>query len=839
MRYLVTADVHVESWSRYDLYPGFRLSQYERLAEWLNDLVVSYKVDLIIIAGDFFHKPVNPPKVLLTGIRLIKSLASSAPVVMVHGQHDLDVRDKTSPMLSNSLVSLVREVDPTGSRVHYLHNSSVEVGGERIFGYGWEPTFSPDVSAAAGAKVVVLHGQVRGSKSGNVRFDGFDPLEFFPSSYSFVGDVHQYQVLGDGRVIVPGPPIYHTFSDRSAGVVVFDSSSGDHEYIPSGYVRGERLYSFLRLVQEDRPIQEEVDRESLTVVRGKSDYTVKREEIAPSNSPVEIIRSLAEDAGLSDVLAECQSEIVSYEDSPYFHPLFWEPVYMEIENFRSIRRLSIDFSNTGKLIYVSGPNGSGKSSLLMAILWVLTGSGDKSLIRSGEKSMRVRLDFEYLGQSVTLVRGIDGSQYLDVWVDGQLMDAPSLREKQQRLESRFPFIKAFDQICYFDQFRPGFVTSMSSKQRVDLISDIFGLSFIQKLRDVAEKKAKEEQTRFESYRAQFDSLTEAVRSMESIEAELSGLHLTEEEVEEFEAIKKVVSEISEEIRRREVEERTARSEVAKLAREIEDASQKIRLVRSERRCYVCGSLLSGEKSKELSLSLAESLREKQEEMDRLQEEIDRLREEVSRLSSTLDRISRRYDELLGKVSHHESLASRYERLKGQIDGIRSNLSALSEEMDRSSHRLDAFKRLSKMVQTTAYVRVLDRVSEALSDDSVKVSTKHEYKTGSVKPTVDLYYRVHSGEYLPFDLLSGGQRTLADLHLLFRLVSVVGGVGLLVFDETFRFLDPAAYDEVFSMLSDIRASKVIYVSHDISPSIRFDSQISVSWRDGESVYYVDQ
>jgi DNA repair exonuclease SbcCD nuclease subunit len=75
MRYLATADVHVESWSRYEVFPGFRLSQYSKLADWWRDIIDEYGVDAVLISGDYFHKPVNQPKVLLAGVDLIKKVS--------------------------------------------------------------------------------------------------------------------------------------------------------------------------------------------------------------------------------------------------------------------------------------------------------------------------------------------------------------------------------------------------------------------------------------------------------------------------------------------------------------------------------------------------------------------------------------------------------------------------------------------------------------------------------------------------------------------------------------------------------------------------------------------
>lgn len=848
MRVLATADVHVEDWRRYEVYPGFRLDQYNRVAEWFLDIIESYKIDVVAIAGDFFHKPVNPPKVLLTGIRLINSLSSKVPVAMIHGQHDLDVRDKSSSFVSNSLVSLVKETSP--DRVFYLHQSSVEIqptgGGppKKVFGYGWEPTFSPNLEEARGAKLVLLHGQVRGSKVGKVVFEeGFDPSELFPEAYIIVGDVHQYQVFSGGRVIVPGPPIHHTASDGSAGVVVLDTESGDHEYLPSGYVSGQRRYLFLQIVSSTSGTNgegEKLDKENLIVYRSPERKVAREEVVHPSRNPLEVIRNMASEEGLSEVFEEAFSETVEYKDSPYLHPLFWRPLYLSVENFRSIENLSLDFSLLGRLVYITGPNGSGKSSLLSAIKFVLLGEGGKEVISLGKSYVRVHLRLEYMGQEYEITRTIAGSQSLEVVVGGRVLDAPSLREKQNRLEDLLPFVKVFDQISYFDQFRSGFISSMSTKQRVDLISEVFGLSFVSSLLSTIDSKVKSLQSEFNSLQAQVSAVSEGLKAMESIREELSSSSLSSEEEEEYSVLSSIVEEATSELKSYELERQRYLAESSSLALEISKVSKNLEVLASTGRCYVCGSPLVVPKSRELTSKLVEQSRDLEERKAQVDAKLSQIEESVSKLTRVLERIRARYEYLSTKSSHRQALMTQYERVKKQLEQVRESLESLTSRANKISHKIESYRRLSKMIQTRAYVQILENVSKVLSDENsgLRVKTKQEFKNGTVKPTVDLYYRVKEGTYLPFELLSGGQRTIADLKFFIRLISIFDGVGIIVFDETWRYLDPQSYEEVFSLISDVRASHIFYVSHDISPALRFDTQISVSNVGGVSVYDID-
>ena len=67
---------------------------------------------------------------------------------------------------------------------------------------------------------------------------------------------------------------------------------------------------------------------------------------------------------------------------------------LNIENVALIDRATLEFDE--KLNVISGETGAGKSILLDSLSFVFGGRADKSLIRSGEKSMKVEAVFSCL-----------------------------------------------------------------------------------------------------------------------------------------------------------------------------------------------------------------------------------------------------------------------------------------------------------------------------------------------------------------------------------------------------------------------------------------------------------
>ncbi len=106
MRILHTADWHV----------GRRLGRHDRAAETAAALeevariATEHQVDLVLVAGDVFDRPIPPVDALALGLGGLLRLAGDRPVVAVAGNHD-------SPELFDALAPLVRN---QGKGVHLV-----------------------------------------------------------------------------------------------------------------------------------------------------------------------------------------------------------------------------------------------------------------------------------------------------------------------------------------------------------------------------------------------------------------------------------------------------------------------------------------------------------------------------------------------------------------------------------------------------------------------------------------------------------------------------------------------------------------------------------------------
>ena len=97
MKILHTSDWHI----------GKRLGRHDRMAEFRDVLgevatvADEREVDLVLVSGDVFDRPIPPVDALALGIETLLRLAERRPVVVVAGNHD-------SPDLFEALAPLLR-----------------------------------------------------------------------------------------------------------------------------------------------------------------------------------------------------------------------------------------------------------------------------------------------------------------------------------------------------------------------------------------------------------------------------------------------------------------------------------------------------------------------------------------------------------------------------------------------------------------------------------------------------------------------------------------------------------------------------------------------------------
>lgn len=104
MRILHTSDWHIgKRIGRFDRMPEYAaaLAEVQRIAD-------EREVDLVLVSGDVFDRPVPPMEALGLALRSLMELAKSRPVVVVAGNHDsVDLFETLAPLLVRENVHMV------------------------------------------------------------------------------------------------------------------------------------------------------------------------------------------------------------------------------------------------------------------------------------------------------------------------------------------------------------------------------------------------------------------------------------------------------------------------------------------------------------------------------------------------------------------------------------------------------------------------------------------------------------------------------------------------------------------------------------------------------------
>lgn len=250
------ADIHIRKLHRFVEYREVFNRFYEQLKE--------LQPDLIYIGGDVVHGKLDtsPEETRLVADFFLE-LSSIAKTIIIPGNHDTNLNNKSREDVLSPIVDLVKQINPN---IEYWKKSGVYTIDDIDFGFlsifdtdndGLQSKVnlpSPD-KMSANTKVALFHGTVGTFEvdNGLLMSDERIRVKDF-SGYDFVmlGDIHKRQSLNDDQtVIYPGSLIQQNFSeDPSHGFILWDVEKRIPEY---HQVKND--YGFKTIMVQDGVIQ--------------------------------------------------------------------------------------------------------------------------------------------------------------------------------------------------------------------------------------------------------------------------------------------------------------------------------------------------------------------------------------------------------------------------------------------------------------------------------------------------------------------------------------------------------------------------------------------------------
>lgn len=802
--------MHIHDYRSHNLFhdPLFRLNQFEKLAQRFLDISQNNEVDSLIIAGDFFHVAAPRPLIVNRAIEFLERLTEKLHVYIIHGNHDLDTRSSSGK--DSTLLTVCNRLP----RVHYCHKEFVKIDGCQFYFLGWVPQTEEEIEvlkSKGGTDVFIGHfqpGTVRIGQRGYFLEGGLTIPNTPPWKIGFVGDIHTHQVT-TGNLVIPGVPVQHNFNDPpDPGVILFDTKTALWERIPT-CVPGKWDFLQLIITDESLPTQEwtvvrsETQTESIQLQR-----TFEKRLDIPAVIQEQVTHHHLETLHMT--LLSCVPKEVCEEVNLNFILL-----KIIIHNFRSIEHFEWTIDEGVVLLY--GKNGTGKSSLVNAIMFALSGEGaGRALKRKGSDSLFVEVTLFYGGFKHTLRRGWSTSGKFSYWINDIEQQAENQRALGVKIEENLSFLR-FSDLLYHQQDRPGFLSSYNYAARVDLVSRVLGLRIVQYLYEEAQQRLLDLDRQLTALRARIATIT-ATLEQEAL-VEITFMEVIEDDGKEnsLTILRDAIRSLVREERQKHEEIHTKKTFLAHTIQRATDDVTALERRRNQLRrkiCYTCGQTIDDANYETLFHELNEELFIKARIIIEHQNELDHLE-----MPSTgiVEKLEDRFEQVIARLAKITSLrehSKNVDRLKYAIERAKIELVILRTEYASLLSERECLNSYKDLVSSSGPIMrtLLITLSEMFSTKTVRVKAHKQLVGGEIRPdfTVDIQRIDHT--WIPYDDASGGEKTLADLTVLSKLVQLVGGVGLLIFDESLKFLDEDNVELIVEVLKTLQCSHIVVASH---------------------------
>jgi len=230
------ADIHIRKLHRF--------VEYRKVFKQLYKQLKQLKPDLIYIGGDVVHGKLDTsPEEVRMVANFFLSLCKIAPTIVIPGNHDCNLNNKSREDTLSPIIDLVKKIDP---HLHYWKKSGVythenvdfgvmsiydrDKGGNQLTNNLPDPTKFTNEH-----KVALFHGGVDKHEYDNnfvvrdehVKLDTFDGYDVV-----LLGDIHKRQFLNDEKTIgYPGSLIQQNFAEQpSHGFLLWDLETKNAEY---------------------------------------------------------------------------------------------------------------------------------------------------------------------------------------------------------------------------------------------------------------------------------------------------------------------------------------------------------------------------------------------------------------------------------------------------------------------------------------------------------------------------------------------------------------------------------------------------------------------------------
>lgn len=469
MKILLSSDIHIGDYKTYNPEPNFRLNQFLKLKQFIEDLVTSRNIDEFWIAGDLLQVAQSTPPVMNVVKTFLSDISKKCPIRMILGNHDVIVRsDKTdiSEYNNYTLVSLLDLIP----NVFIYNNDLVKIGSKTVYFHSWNPSNTVP-NRSKDADYLVCHGDVHSSLS------PFAPEFIDTTGYKkvFAGHIHIFKEIKN--IVSLGVPLMHSFSDNpDIGVCVLDTEDDSLErvstkglFLEFKYTKTESELLEGNITGTENPVVVRLDPKA----QNSEKVDISKISISPEEMLKEFSKNLTKDS--LKILNTVVSKVFENNLVPDLRVKFKT---LKAQNFLSIRDIDFNFDNFNGLTVIKGDIGSGKSTLFNLLEFMLFGrlpgyaKNDFSSVFKGK--FKGTLELEYKGINYVITRTLSSLEYTKNSIP---QESNRKTDLQKQLEEDLVFLKFFN-IIYIKQTSTGIFSDMSDTSRVSFLSNLIGLNTI-------------------------------------------------------------------------------------------------------------------------------------------------------------------------------------------------------------------------------------------------------------------------------------------------------------------------------------------------------------------------
>ena len=447
------ADIHIRKLHRFVEYRDVFDRLYEKLRE--------AKPDLIYIGGDIVHGKLDTsPEEIRLLADFFLALAGISPTLIIPGNHDCNLNNKSREDVLSPVVDLVQQINPN---LLYWKKSGVYELGDCQFGFlsvfDITKDGKPNVANLPKAKDIVGDNKIALFHGGVGRFevdtglwmsdDNVNANDFDGYDLVLLGDIHKRQFIDDNkRIAYPGSLIQQNFAEAPEhGFLLWDVEKRESEFI-----QVENDYGFKTILVEDGEITSKmsfvpkygnikikyrntnVDQLRLIELNLRQKYinikqvaTEKLDSIggqlneSKTKISIEDIHDLKVQNDLIEKIVKAENPLI---DDETIQRLFdineftnstigmkndlprnvdWKLKYIEFENMFSYGKKNvIDFTKLNGVVGVVAPNHSGKSALIDIIAYTIFDTCSRTfkaieVLNNKSKNFEVKLSLEVNG----------------------------------------------------------------------------------------------------------------------------------------------------------------------------------------------------------------------------------------------------------------------------------------------------------------------------------------------------------------------------------------------------------------------------------------------------------